>query len=369
MTSIIDHAARRIQGVDPYRPGRESGERLGKLSSNELHLGASPRVREAIAASADDAHRYPSTRALIDAIAAFVHVEPSRIVPTSGSDELCFLLAALLLEPGDTVVLGQPCYRLDEIVTHLGQGTLRPVPLVDGAHDLEQMARASADARIVWLPSPHNPSGVAVSPWALDDFLDEVPDSCLVVLDEAYRDFADVAHRPQVNRLIARHPNLMIQRTLSKVFGLAGLRVGYGIGHPDLVVTLNSIRSPFNVNATAATAAAVALGDDPWYRLAVQTTREERRRIETFLAANGFSYWPSQANFVTVHLGERAADVVARLATAGVQVRDGSDLGLPGSIRISIGAPAVMAVVRSVLRGEAPSVPRPTAITDDTGQA
>lgn len=350
--SILDQAARHVRNIDPYVPGRGSGVRSGKLSSNELYIGVSPQVRDAVAACVDTAHMYLSQGALVDAIARFTYADRRRIVPTSGSDELCFLLGALLLEPGDTVVLGRPCYRIDEIVGFIAQANPHYVPLVNGAHDLEAMAEASQDARIVWLPSPHNPSGVTVAPDALDRFLDAVPESCLVVLDEAYRDFADPALRPQVNRLMALHPNLVVQRTLSKAFGLAGLRVGYGLGHPQLINTLNSIRSPFNLNAAALAAAVSALDDRAWYRLAVSSTRAERRRLEQFLSDHDYSFWPSQANFVTVHVGSRARDICARLADLGIQIRDGTDLGLPGSVRISLGAPATMAVVREVLREE-----------------
>lgn len=352
MISVLDQAARHVGQIDPYVPGRASEVRLGKLSSNELYIGVSPQVRDAVAACTDSAHMYLSQGGLVEAIARFTHAGPARIVATSGSDELCFLLGALLLEPGDRVVLGRPCYRINEIVGHIARAELNYVPLVDGAHDLEVMAEASQGARIVWLPSPHNPSGVTVDPEGLDRFLAEVPTSCLVVLDEAYRDFADHGRRPQVNRLLAQHPNLVVQRTLSKAFGLAGLRVGYGLGHPRLIAALNAIRSPFNLNAAALAAAVSALDDRAWYRLAVTSTRAERARLEDFLRGHGFSFWPSQANFVTVHVGDRAEALCARLAVLGIQIRNGVDLGLPGSVRISVGAPATMAVVRRVLREE-----------------
>lgn len=350
MTAVLDHAARRLDGLARYRPGRDAADEGGKLSSNELFLGPSARVRSAIAGSADVAHRYPASEPLRDAIAAMVGIARDRVVLTSGSDELCYLLAAVVIAEGDRVVLSDPSYRMDEIVTRLAGGAIHAVPTRAGAHDLPAMAAAARGARLLWLPSPHNPTGVAVDPDELERMLDDVPESCLVVLDEAYRDFVDPGRRPDSLALLERHPNLVVQRTLSKAHGLAGLRVGFGLAHPDLVVTLDTIRPPFNVNATALAAASAALADTAWRDYAVALTRRERDRLQATLAALGIEHWPSQANFVTVRAGEDAPALLAALAAAGIVVRDGADLGVPGWVRISIGAPAAMALVRAALR-------------------
>ncbi len=350
MTPVLEHAARRLDGLARYRPGGAATGEAGKLSANELFLGPSARVRAAIAASADVAHRYATSEPLRDALAGAIGVAADRVVLTSGSDELCYLLAAVVIGEGDAVVLSDPSYRMDEIVTRLAGGQLRTVAVRDGGHDLEAMAAAAAGARLLWLPTPHNPTGVAVAPDALARLLDDVPESCLVVLDEAYRDFVDPGRRPDSLALLERHPNLVVQRTLSKAHGLAGLRVGYGLAHPALVATLDTIRPPFNVNAAALAAAAAALEDTAWRDYAVTLTRRERVRLEALLTELAIPFWPSQANFVTVRAGEDAPALVAALAAADVSVRDGADLGVPGCVRISIGAPATMEIVRGVLR-------------------
>lgn len=350
--ALLEAAQWRLDALERYSAGREAPSEWGKLSSNESPLGASPAARRAVAGSAQRAHRYGSSELLRRQLAATLAVDPERVVLTNGSDELCYLLATLLIERHTPVVLSRPCYRIDEIVTRVQGGAARFVPLVDGAHDLEGMAAAADGARMIWLPSPHNPTGRSCDPDALARFLDAVPADCLVVLDEAYRPFVDPELRPDVPWLLERHPNLLVQRTLSKADGLAGLRIGYGVGDPELVAALQKIRPPFNLNQAALAAAAAALADDAWPAYVVELARRERTALESCLAELGVEHHASQANFVTARLGEDTERVRAALAEAGVSVRDGADLGLPGHLRISLGLPAAMALVREVLRKE-----------------
>lgn len=347
MTAALEHATRRVGGLAPYSPGRGSADAPGKLSSNELFLGPSPRTRAAVAASAATVHRYHATEPLRGAVAEHVGVDTDRVVLTSGSDELCYLLATLAIAEGDRVVLADPAYRIDEIVSIVAGGVPHPVAVRDGVPDLAAMSAVAAGARLVWLATPHNPTGCAVDIDALDGLLATVPEDCLVVLDEAYRDFVAPALRPDSVALLARHPNLVVQRTLSKAYGLAGLRVGYGLAHPDLVSALNTIRPPFNVNSAALAGAIAALQDTAWRDYATELTRRGRERLQAFLAERRIAYWPSQANFVTVNTGGATPALLRALAAAGITVRDGADLGIPGRIRISIGAPTEMALVRA----------------------
>jgi histidinol-phosphate aminotransferase len=189
---------------------------------------------------------------------------------------------------------------------------------------------------------------VAVDPSELQHFLDAVPPTCLVVLDEAYRAYVDADRRPDVPALLGHHPNLMVQRTFSKDYALAGLRVGYGIGAQELVEAISRVKPPFNVNAAAIAAAEVALRQQGWRDYAVTIAIRERRRLEAHLDALGATYFPSQANFVTVAVPdtERA---IAALGDVGLVVRNGADLGLPGWVRVSVGTPPVMAQLRAVL--------------------
>jgi histidinol-phosphate aminotransferase len=335
--------------VPGYSPGRPSpGPAAGKLSSNEAPLGPPPVVRAALAAGAGQAARYPDEAGALAAVAAEAGVEPSRVLLTNGSDELCYLIATVFLRPGLIAVVGDPCYQIDATASLLAGATLRRVPLREGRHDVAAMARAAEGAAVVWLPSPHNPTGAAARPGDLDALLSQVPEDCLVVLDEAYRAFLDPAWRVDVTALLARHPNLLVQRTLSKDWALAGLRAGYGLGPTSLITALARVRPPFSVNAMALAAIEAAAGAPAWRAMAVARVREERARLEAELTRLGVEHFPSQANFVTVRLDPQL--VAPALAGCGLVVRSGDDLGLPGWVRISVGWAPQMAQLRAVLR-------------------
>ncbi len=348
MTGSI--APRHVEAIDRYRPGTSiPGFTNGKLSSNEAPLGPSPGAIRAIARSAPAAGRYRVADSLRRRLASEEGVDEEQAVVTNGSDELCYLVAALFIRPGAPVVLADPPYQINEIASRLQDGALRFVPLRDGAHDLEAMTRAATGASVLWLPNPHNPTGTVVSHAALRELMRVVPDDCVVVLDEAYRPYADPGLLPDVGELLALHQNLLIQRTLSKAHALAGLRVGFALGGAELIAAIERVRPPFNVNSAAIAAAEQALDDVAWSRYAVAATRRERDRFAAFLSELGVAFFPSQANFITVRPSEPAL-VRDRLAACGISVRDGGELGLEGWLRVSIGSPPAMALVRAVLR-------------------
>lgn len=351
MTELLEFANSRLAAIEAYRPGRSAPSAEGKLSSNESPLGPSTRVRRAIAASANSAHRYPEASALRDLVAAAADVAPEQVVLGNGSDELCYLIATLFVDAGARVVLSDPCYRIDEIVTRLHGGAPVFIPLRHGVHDAEAMAAAAADAALVWLPTPHNPTGRALPPAAITELLEAVPGDCLVVLDEAYRAYAEPDARPDVATLLQRHPNLVVQRTFSKVHALAGLRIGYALAAPDVAEALERIRPPFNVNVAAVAAARAALADGAWSDYVVDLVRRERCKLEDLLDELGWDYHPSQANFVTLRPPD-AERLFSALERAGIAVRDGGDLGIAGWLRVSIGSPAQMAVVRGTIFDE-----------------
>jgi histidinol-phosphate aminotransferase len=346
--ALVETAEQRTTLVRGYRPGAGAVDPSGKLSSNESPLGPSPRVRTAVAAAAHHVHHYGDVTPLRTALAAACGVDADRLVVTNGSDELCYLIATLFIDPGARVVLSDPCYQIDELVTRVARGKAVFVPLRDGAHDLEAMADAAAGAAVVWLPSPHNPTGRAVDRDALGRFLDAVPTDCLVVLDEAYRAYVDAGCRPDTGALLGRHANLIVQRTFSKAHAMAGLRVGYGLGAAELMTAMNTIRPPFNVNVCALAGATAALSDLGWRDYGVQLVKRERARLQELLRALGIEHFPSQANFVTIK-PPRVPELHESLGRAGLTVRDGADLGLDGWVRISIGSPPRMAVLRAVL--------------------
>jgi histidinol-phosphate aminotransferase len=330
-------------------------------------LGPSPAVRAAISASLSTVNRYPEQSNVVNVLAGHVGAPADRLILTNGSDELCYVVANVLLGPGRVAVVGEPCYQIDATASLLSGASVRRVPLrPDGSHDLEAMAAACAGASVVWLPSPHNPTGVACDPEGLGRFLDDVPEDCLIVLDEAYRAFSDEKVRPDALGLLARHPNLLVQRTLSKDWALAGLRVGYGLASARLIEALSRARPPFSVNALALAAIGAGVASGPWRAMSVAMVRQERARLETALRAVGAEYFPSQANFVTARLD--LGRLGPALAASGTVVRSGADLGLPGWARISIGWPPQMAVLRSALysafnAGTTAATTRPTAAT------
>jgi histidinol-phosphate aminotransferase len=342
-------AEERLAGLPGYTPGQPSpGPASGKLSSNEAPLGPPPAVRAALAARAGQAARYPDEARALAVLAAQAGLQPSQVLLTNGSDELCYLIATVFLGPGRVAVTGDPCYQIDATASLLSGAALRQVPLRDGRHDIDAMAEAAQDAAVVWLPSPHNPTGAAARPGDLDALLGRVTEDCLVVLDEAYRAFADPAWRPDVARLLAAYPNLIVQRTLSKDWALAGLRVGYGLGPAAIMAALARARSPFSVNTMALAAIEAAAEAPAWRAMAVARIRQERARLEAELTRLGVEYFPSQANFVTARLDPDLA--APALARSGLVVRSGADLGLPGWIRISLGWAPQMAQLRGVLR-------------------
>jgi histidinol-phosphate aminotransferase len=364
-TPLEASLAERLAGIAPYRPGRPAGGlAYGKLSSNESPFAPSPAMRLAVADVSRSMHYYPEQHRAREALARHLDVPPEQLLLTNGSDELCHLVASLLLGPGTAAVLGDPCYSIDASVSLVAGAELRRIPLVAGGHDLQAMAQAAEGASVVWLPTPHNPTGVAVDPDALESFLALVPPDCLVVLDEAYRAFADPARRPDSIGLLTRHDNLLVQRTFSKDAGLAGLRIGYAIGSPVVAEALSRVRAPFSVSSVALAAIEAALADPAWQEMTVARVRAERARLETHLELLGVEYYPSSANFVTARLDH--ARLAEDLERAGLSVRPGEDLGISGWVRMSIGWAPTMARLRTVL-SEVVSRSRGTSLTRSNG--
>jgi histidinol-phosphate aminotransferase len=345
----LTRAAERLDGVPTYHPGAApNGPLSRKLSSNEAPLGLSPRVRSALVRSLATAGRYPEESAVRAKVADSVGLRPEHVLLTNGSDELCALVTTTFLAPGDIVVLSEPAYAIDTKVSRVARARLRTVPLQAGHHDLEGLARASHGAAVLWLPTPHNPTGTAVSSEDLARFLVNADPECLVVLDEAYRGYLAEEARPDVRPLLAAHPNLLVQRTFSKDHSLAGLRLGYGLSDPRIVELLLRVRSPFSVNTVALAAVEEALGDTAWHEMSVGQVLQERRLLEAELDSLGIEFIPSRANFVAARISHAA--VADSLAAHQLTVRPGEHLGLPGWVRISIGTPQAMAVLRRVLR-------------------
>lgn len=341
---VSEHIAR----LRPYVPGKpiEEVEReLGltdviKLASNENPLGPSPRAVAAIQQGAPHVALYPEGGAplLRQAVADHVNMPPDHLVFGSGSDEVLQLLALSFLKPGDETVQGDPTFAMYEIYATLVNARPIKVPLTNYTHDLEAMADAiTPRTRLVLIANPNNPTGTFVGTSAVEKFLDRVPDDVLVVFDQAYDEYVHRTDRPDLRPLIRDGRNLIVLHTFSKVYGLAGLRVGYGIAKPQITDVLNRVRSPFNVNLLAQAAAAAALGDQEHVRHSVTINAEGRAYFYAAFQHLNLEFVPSEANFVLVDVARDSRAVFEALQRKGVIVRAGAGLGLPRHIRVTVG--------------------------------
>lgn len=336
--------------MQPYTPGKPIDEvkrELGlthvvKLASNENPLGPSPKAVEAIRASAESVHLYPDASGyeLKQAIANFVGVDPSGIALGNGSDELIRLLAHTLVAPGDEILIGNPSFVRYDAAAHISDAALIAVPLTsEWRHDLPAMAAAvTPKTKLVYLANPHNPCGTTVNRDEVDAFLATLPPHVVVVLDEAYYEYAkDQPNQPVATSLISAGKPVVSLRTFSKAYGLAGIRIGYAIGSPTLIEAMGRTREPFHVNSLAQAAAIAALEDRDFIHRSVALNNSERDRLRDWMASRGFTTVESSANFVCVEIGPMATQVFENLLKEGVIVRNGGPLGMPKHIRVSIG--------------------------------
>lgn len=335
-----------LDRIDPYVPGRPARDEVGSLASNESPLGASPAVVEAVAAALARAHRYPDPLAieLRDAIAEHHGIGPEQVLVGNGSDELIHLLTAAYVACGGRVVCADPAYRLDVITAYAANAEVTSVPLRDWTHDLPAMAQEPAS--IAYVVNPHNPTGTAVTLEQIERFVAECR-ADIPVIDEAYVDFADDPEQVTAMPLAAAGRAVLL-RTFSKVHGLAGLRVGYLVGPPEVVSTLQRIRAPFSVNRLSQAAGLAALRDEAHRQEVVRFTRQQLSSLVEVLRDAGFSPVPTQANFVLVPVDDEPG-VVARLAEHGVMVRPGTGLGVPGAVRISAPTDEALARIAAAL--------------------
>jgi histidinol-phosphate aminotransferase len=297
-------------------------------------------VVEAIRREAPRVHLYPDggSTALRDALAQRLGLAADQVLVGNGADELLAMIAWAVVDPGDEVVMSHPSFEPYATSAVLAGGVPQLSPLRGYDTDLDDMRRrVTSRTKAVVLCSPHNPATTIVRERALLRFLDDLgADSPLVVLDEAYRDFCDDPEYPDGARLLARYPRLLVLRTFSKIAGLAGLRVGYALGAAETIDRLNRVRAPFNVNRLGQVAALAAL-DDPehWERTRAHVLTE-RAFVSAALARRGFTFPPSQANFLLLRVGD-AAGARQRLLEGGILVRDGAGVGFPGHLRIALG--------------------------------
>jgi len=339
-----------VRGIAPYQPGKPTSElaremgidekSIVKLASNENPRGIGPRTRAAIEAALGDLARYPDGNGfeLKDALSRRYGVGMDSIVLGNGSNDVLELVAMAFLGAGSSAVYSQHSFAVYPLATQARGARGISVRAKAYGYDLGAMASAvAADTRVVFIANPNNPTGTFVPYDNIAAFLKSVP-GCIVVLDEAYNEYLPPDLRVDTVKWLKRHPNLVITRTFSKAYGLAGLRVGYAMAHPSVADLMNRVRQPFNVNSIALSAAAAALDDMEFVARSYAENRSGMKRLEEGTRALGLEYIPSFGNFITIRVG-KAGEVFKRLLKRGVIVRPVAGYELPEHLRVSIGTP------------------------------
>ncbi len=346
---VTQQAPEHVRAIAPYQAGKpieELARELGldpagivKLASNENPLGMPASAKRAIAAALEDLARYPDDNgfALKAAISARCSVPAEWILLGNGSSDILNLAAAAVLMPGRSAVFSQYAFAVYGLATQARGATSIVVPARDYGHDLAAMAAAiRPDTALVFITNPNNPTGTYLSGAAIEAFLEQVPPHVVVVLDEAYNEYLPPDLKTDALAWVRRYPNLLVSRTFSKAFALAGLRVGYGIAQPALVDLLQRVRQPFNVNSVAQAAAVAALADEDFIAQGYELNRAGLAQLSAAFDRLGLDYVPSYGNFILVKLGP-AARINQELLKRGVIVRPVANYGLPEWLRISVG--------------------------------
>jgi histidinol-phosphate aminotransferase len=340
-----------IAGLQPYSPGKpiEEVEReyglsdIIKLASNENPLGPSPLALEAMKKAIEQTRLYPDNDwyHLRRDLGQHLGLPWERIVIGRGSDEVILWIGLAFIRPGDRPLMPQGPFSQYEFVTRLMGGECVMVPMRDYRYDLEEMGRRLDErTKIVWIGNPCNPTGTIVTIDEVVEFMERVPDNCIVVFDEAYFEYVEDPHYPDTLTMLEEGAdNIIILRTFSKIYSLAGLRIGYGFGPQRLIENLLRVRAPFNVSNVAMEAARASLRDHNQVERSVQLNREGKEYLYGELNRLGLSYAPTQANFILVNVGMDCRAAFEGLLRQGVIVRTGDIFGLPTHLRVTIGLP------------------------------
>ena len=342
-----------VRSLAPYQPGKpiaELAREMGlaetdivKLASNENPRGIGPRTRAAIERSLGDIARYPDGNGfeLKHALSRRYGVDAAQIVLGNGSNDVLELVALAFLGPGRAAVLAQHAFAVYPLATQARGARAIVVPAQNYGHDLEAMARAvDEETCVAWVANPNNPTGTLAAPEALEAFVRRIPERVIVVIDEAYNEYLPADLRADTVKWLKRHPNLVLTRTFSKAYGLAGLRVGYALAHPSVADVMNRVRQPFNVNGVALAAATAALEDMEFVAQSFAGNLQGLRQLREGAQGLRLEYIPSHGNFLTLRVG-KAPEVYKRLLRRGVIVRPvGGGYQLPEHLRVTVGTPA-----------------------------
>ncbi len=352
MSDFIKKQARaEIFDLKPYTPGkpieevkRELGlEDIIKMASNENPLGPSPRAIEALRDSLNMMHFYPDANCyyLKQRLASFLGVQDNQLLVGNGSDELLKLLVETFINRGDEVIFGLPSFSEYEFTATIMGAKCIAVPLIDFRHDLTAMAAAINDkTKIIYLCNPNNPTGAAVSRAEADEFMARVPDDVIVVFDEAYFEYVECPDFPNGMDYLQQGRNVIVSRTFSKIYGLAGLRIGYMATAPEIVAAVERVTEPFNVNLLAQIAALAALDDNDHVEASQKLNSEGKAYLYKEFEKMGLKYVPTEANYIFVDTSRDCQEVFKQLMLKGVIIRTGDIFGYPTYIRVTVGSPS-----------------------------
>ncbi len=337
--------------VPTYKPGkpveelqRELGlKKVSKLASNENPFPPAPKVVKAISHAAKRVNRYPegSVFYLRERLSNMLGLDPGQLVFGNGSDELIFFAVRSLVGPGDEVLTATPTFLMYKIAAMVEGIRIREIPMKDFRYDLMAIRAAITDhTKLIFIANPNNPTGSYVTKDELDCFMNNLPEHVVVFFDEAYYEFArEKEDYPDILRSVNSGRQVLVARTFSKYYGLAGLRIGYAFGRKDLIDLMARVREPFNVNLIAQEAALAALDSEAYYEKIFKIVSKEKMILERELSRLGMEFIPSVTNFVLIHIGPQSQELVDWLLHQGVIVRHMKAWGLPEYIRVTIGKP------------------------------
>ncbi|MDY3124426.1 MAG: histidinol-phosphate transaminase [[Actinobacillus] rossii] len=348
--SFLQRANQGVQSLSPYQAGKpieELERELGisniiKLASNENPFGFPESAKNAIRAQLDDLTRYPDSNGfeLKQAIAKKFDLKPEQITLGNGSNDLIELVAHTFASSQDEIIYSQYAFIVYPLITKAINATAREIPAKNWGHDLEAfLAAINEKTKLIYIANPNNPTGNFFTETEIDAFLAKVRSDIIVVLDEAYTEFTAADERVDSFALLNKYPNLVVSRSLSKAYGLAGLRIGYAVSNPEIANLFNRVRQPFNVNSLALVSAIAVMNDDAFVQKVAENNRQELQRYEVFCQQYGLEYIPSKGNFITIDFKQPAAPIYDALLREGVIVRPIAGYGMPNHLRISVGLP------------------------------
>lgn len=343
--SLIRNTIRRLSVYQPGKPVEQVKRELGledvvKLASNENPLGPSLQAVRAMEEALKEVRLYPDNDCynLMRALERHVGMSEDCLIIGRGSDEVIHLIGLAFVNPGEEVIMADPAFALHESTAIVMDATPVMVPIRDYKHDLRAMREAvTPRTKLVFISNPHNPTGTIVTAEEVERFMEALSDGLVVVFDEAYQEYVTSAEYPDSLQYVREGRNAVVLRTFSKIYALAGLRVGYGIAPPHIMEHLKRVRQPFNVSSVAQAAATASLGDKDQVERSRRVNEEGKRYLEQEFRRLGLRFAPSEANFIFVDLERDSVEVFRKLLKQGVIVRTGDIFGLPTHIRVTIG--------------------------------